>query len=229
MLTYEDNIQQRGLPKWPAMVIVGDSVTEDQAAEIIIKTDTYFPNFKYASNDREFERSLCEMFGVDDEEGHQYEVVEEFRQKYGILDVEYLHNNHIVSAWIGGPHGWVSWEGRVFANTFNIGKWPDIETVAEEWQLIAEAFPYLKLTCQLFSGETCEEDTEPVVEYVVENGNVLVHKPKHRLGPHPTTVDDCAIRDIIFDTRRERGISLMRLKQKVIKVFGHVPQVGSEK
>lgn len=35
-----------------------------------------------------------------------------------------------------------------------------------------EAFPYLDLRCQLLSGESCEEEAKPVVEFIVKDGTV---------------------------------------------------------
>lgn len=35
-------LMSRSLPKWPALVVVGDPVTHDQAAEIIVRTEVCF-------------------------------------------------------------------------------------------------------------------------------------------------------------------------------------------
>ena len=53
-------IKKIALPKWSAMVVKGKSVTEEQAAEIIVRTDSaYFNN-----NDEEFCKKLNrEYFG----------------------------------------------------------------------------------------------------------------------------------------------------------------------
>ena len=44
------------LPKWPGMIVEGDPVTPELAAEIIIRTDSQLPDFTYAGNDSD----LCQ-------------------------------------------------------------------------------------------------------------------------------------------------------------------------
>ena len=47
-----------GLPKWPALLVVGKPVTREQAMEIILRTDDLY----FSSNDRPFNRLLNEYF-----------------------------------------------------------------------------------------------------------------------------------------------------------------------
>jgi hypothetical protein len=91
----------------------------------------------------------------------------------------------IMSSWIGGPHGWIDWEGNIGCNLYNIGKWPAMIDVEWEWNSIAKAFPFLKLRAQLFSGEISEEGITPLVEYVVADGAVRCMEPTACL-PLPT-------------------------------------------
>lgn len=37
-----ENLLDRGLPKWPQMLVTGASVTKEQALEIIRRTDSFF-------------------------------------------------------------------------------------------------------------------------------------------------------------------------------------------
>lgn len=174
------------LPKWPAMVVVGESVSILQAKEILIRTDSLW----FSTNDREFKNSLNEyLFGFKSQ-GYEdiYDTirrelnVDPFKymdlhlKQYNILDINYLRNYRICSSWIGGAHGWCNWDGTIFSSNYNIGKWPKIEEVYDEWCTISEAFPYLDLTCQLLDGETCE-DAKPVIEFRVKKGKVTMHIP----------------------------------------------------
>lgn len=82
-----------------------------------------------------------------------------------------------MSCWIGGTHGWCDWDGTIFANSFNVGKWPTVEEVEKDWQAIAAAFPFLDLRSQLLnrgSSEAVDEGASPVVEFVVRNSRVEV-------------------------------------------------------
>jgi hypothetical protein len=192
----------KGLPKWPAIVVVGDSVTAEQAAEIIIRTNTYL-----YSNEREFvNQAKALIYGLTLDDPSEYDAdvkaiekilgisaqgpgwnkIYEYREarekELGVLDINYLSNHRICSAWIGGPHGWCDWDGTIGCHNYNIGKWPTVEEVYHEWCTIAKAFPFLELRCQLMNHEaSCEEMAEipgPVVEFRVSKGRVrMVENP----------------------------------------------------
>ncbi len=240
-LTVYDDALNLGLPKWPAFVVVGDDVTPRQAAEILIRTDGYLPDFEYASNSRELNRSLSEVFGVPIHDNlhvdypnvddrfdlmvPHWAAVDRLRKRLGILSLEYLSNCQIVSSFIGGPHGWVDWAGRVYSNSTNIGKWPSVETVAKEWVTIAKAFPFLNLRCQLYDKESCEDGRMPVVTFEVSKGQVVVRKADSQfavsISPDiETQVFQCVT---MSSFARESGIKVHLLREKVIEVYGRVP------
>lgn len=175
------------LPKWPAMVVVGDPVEPDEAAIINVRTSS----MEWSSNDHDFKRELNELLGLSSVDPWEFDDVQQrfaaydafkaVEARYGVLDLQYLRNQNVVSSWIGGPHGWCSWSGYICTTSYNIGKWPSVDDVAREWRLIARAFPKLKLKCQLYSGETCEEQIVPLVEFSVSKGRVTVLRPKKEL------------------------------------------------
>lgn len=185
------------LPKWPALLVEGEMVSSDQAAEIIIRTGQW----PVMTNDREWEDIIAKHSGctpsyrnMDYSLPHEQRVAKyeeweesyyEFKGKYKILDLQYMNNNRIASCWVGGAHGWCNWDGDIGSTDYNIGKWPTAEAVFADWKAIAEAFPYLDLTAQLLNveaGEAAGEygDETPVqaiVEYRVKDGKVTVHVP----------------------------------------------------
>lgn len=205
---------QVSLPKWPGMLVLGDNVTLDQAAEIIIRTN-YFP---FCTNNHTFNRMYTRMlFGIDkvyyDLTSEDNSVIEEKCKEYGILPIYYLCNAQILSSWVGGPHGWCKWDGQIKTSCYNIGKWPSIETVYEEWKLIAQTFPFLKLKCQLLNGEICEHDEKelkPLVEYIVENGDVTINYNPKELILEPT---DYGFN--IFDENREVGCDVQQFVKAI--------------
>lgn len=233
-VTYADeSLRTVGLPKWPALVVSGKKVTEKQAAEILIRTDGYMPDYSYAGNDKYYAAEINEIFGLGatgysdgvEEYRNQYAQTEELRERMGILPrLGYLANHQIISSWIGGPHGWCNWNGDIFSNNFNIGKWPSVESVAEEWGAIAEAFPFLELRAQLFKGETGDEDNEPIIEFVVANGKVEITEPGTQLAPPMFDMMGSIMR-VLGDSSRERGIPVNSLKVKLQDVYGEIPQV----
>lgn len=183
------------LPKWPALVVAGEPITTDQAAELLVRTCGSAPS----SNAHAFDAAACGIMGLyyhdwgasteeRDFKTH-WAMLEAQRKSLGLLELEYLTNDRITSAWVGGPKGWCAWDGTIGCRNYNIGKWPSAAEVLVEWQRIAAAFPYLNLTAQLWSGETCEAGVVPVVEYRVLDGVVTMQTPGADLGRPTDTVD----------------------------------------
>lgn len=244
-ITVVGDIMNRRLPKWPAMTVLGDDVTQRQAAEIIIRTDGFIPDFDYASNSRTLNERLSEIFGIPNHRDiHQKPVEERFdimvphwsaldrlRKRLKMLPLHYLHNYQIVSSYIGGPHGWCDWSGRVFTNTYNIGKWPSTEEVANEWSAVAKAFPFLTLDCQLYDKESCEYGRMPVVDFLVKNGRVKVCQASGQslisqslIFESPDIGKMAAAIATQTTMMRESGIPVHQLQEKVIDVYGRVPK-----
>lgn len=146
--------------KWPRLLVEGDWVTEEQANEILIRTH---PQYLFC-NWREWEELACAIMRVPREgarpAGNLRTWWRERTYAWGrlrSLDLEYLTNNRVAAAYIGGPHGWCDWDGRIGCNSFNIGKWPGIGQVTSEWERIAAAFPFLRLRAQLVAEEGAGE------------------------------------------------------------------------
>lgn len=221
------------LPKWPAMVVVGRPVTREQAMEIIIRTD----DLSFCSNDHKFSKALDEYFydvkidkdgwgnvydavitklGISKDlkySNESYDYIDNKRSEVGRLELQYLHNSRIVSSWIGGAHGWCHWGGNIGCNNYNIGKWPSVEDVYNEWKIIAKAFPYLDLTCQLVNHEAdCEDmvdDPRPLVNFIVKNGKVRMKQPDGYLSiPSFPDVN-------ISSFMNERGCTIEQFKEAV--------------
>jgi hypothetical protein len=202
----------RDLTKWPRLLVTGEPVTEQQADEILVRTDDWW----LTSNDHAWAVSaLAAQFGrpmpIDwaapsKDHGERLQRDDEWRKSFGILPLQYVDNHQIMSAWIGGPHGWCDWAGRIGCSTYNIGKWPSVEEVTDDWGMIAAAFPYLDLTAQLVSDEG---DGEPCGQWRVLGG-------KCTFEPEPTE-RICLVDDPMFTFLEpvswERGVSLERLRQ----------------
>jgi len=245
MMTYltTTQIAAIGLPKWPGCDVTGDSITPDQAMEILVRTNgTYFD-----SNDREFEEIVEEIFftAIPHPEWEEnwwtikpdymtpaekariqwnnyWKRSEQYSEEMGMLDIQYLTNDRVVSSYIGGPNGWCDWLGNIYLRGKNIGKWPSTTEVFHEWKTIAEAFPFLNLTCRLLSNEAGYEDEgEPpviAIVYEVSGGGVKVRLPNEEDMNYVTTSSnrmkdvDLFIRDI-NNPFRERGVTPAKWKQ----------------
>ena len=222
-----------GLPKWPALAVVGKPVTREQAMEILIRTDTLY----FSSNDREFDKELnqtiygikiqesgfesenvaiSEFLGIDENEPNSWKKIWDYkdkcREEAGAIPLSYLNNSRIVSSWIGGPHGWCDWDGNIGSRNYNIGKWPSVEDVYDEWTRIAKAFPFLELTCQLMGHEAGPDDGEdkPSIEFKIKAGKVTVKEPKKAIASTSFGTADMVER--FLNSKAERGCSIEMFK-----------------
>lgn len=200
------------LTKWPLLLVTGDPVTEQQANEILIRTDSW----TLSTNDREWEAAAWSITGlVPDRYGRPgWSAVNSFCNDLGVLNLSYLANERITSAWIGGPHGWCDWDGTIGTANYNIGKWPGVDDVTGDWTEIAEAFPYLNLRAQLIPDEG--EAAMPAVEWRIANGSVQTDEAPTRMlrRPHDPQLFT------LFQPGRERGVSLERLALAMEQVRG---------
>lgn len=212
-----------GLPKWPQLVVTGETVTREQTYEILIRTSGLY----FGCNDQEWEQFCREACGYPNDERDAwykltgkpfhdamdafFEKEQTVREQLGILSLNYLGNHQIASAFVHGPYGWLGWDGRIGCHAFNIGKWPDTVEVFNEWAMIAKEWPFLTLTSQLFNKEHVEEGGGPVVEYRVREGVVTAHLPDRALTSQISGVAteglENAMTAILYHRQRERGCS----------------------
>lgn len=198
------------LPKWPGLLVVGEKVTAEQASVILVRT-----NLRYLfSNDKVWLREVRQIMGFDPDEyaKDSWRRDQNAAAALGMLDLEYLANSRIASSWIGGPHGWCDWDGTIGAASYNIGKWPSVEAVRNEWTLIAAAFSFLSLRCQILDTEIGEGGS-PVVEFTVSGGEVSVSEP----GDLVTSVRDLSPAQVLAQMLggSERGCTAEVLRNAV--------------
>lgn len=178
------------LPKWSLCRIEGNKITEEQAMNIILRTDCFFSNDDFFSNDRQFDEKAKKLFEQPmykdfdsnnfNESWNKFEnALHTWSQKYiptkehlyNTLDSLYLVNSWIATCYIGGPHGWCRPDG-VITYSHNIGKYPSVSEVYNELKVIAEKWKFLDFKCTLFNGEECEYIIRPLVTMVVKNGEI---------------------------------------------------------
>lgn len=250
---------QKSLPKWPQMLVTGESIEVNQAKEIIFATDSSLSTYGPHGNDRRFREWFMEITGFNlllpdnlwegayDEKrtieerqsimqrAHKHnKAVEAFSESFDRLGTRYVVNDWVSSAFIGGPHGWCHPDGTIEYSD-NIGKWPGVEEVYEEWCVIAERWPFLTLYVTLMSGESCEYDTSsPVVTFKVSDGQVEIYEGT--LCPHKidgkSNLDDDSFSHLLHalrfdDYSREQGVPrewVVEFAQKVRPIVDDVLQ-----
>ena len=180
-----------GLPKWPQMIVRGQPVTVDQAKEIIRRTDSAFVH-SLSGNDHETIKTIAQKLALPsamwfDQDNRRdwsvqdfhktWEDAQHYRDVWGVISTEYVRNEWVSSAFIFGPNGWCHPDGTI-AFDHNVGKYPSVEAVANDWDLLVTAFPFLDLTATLMSGEGCEDDIRPVATIRVKDGVVTICNPE---------------------------------------------------
>ncbi|MGW4731774.1 hypothetical protein ACWEQC_21870 [Streptomyces shenzhenensis] len=166
------------LTKWPRLLVTGEPITPEQADEVLIRTAN---PWLLQVNDRAWNATVARVFDLDATEyGHATaESTRAAVERYGFLDLTLIYNSRIGSSWIGGPHGWCDWDGRIGCSNYNIGKWPDVEDVTEDWELIARTFPYLDLTAQLVTDEGAGH---VAAQWRVKDGTAELRAPGEQLA-----------------------------------------------
>lgn len=207
----------RKLPKWPQMLVTGVPVTKKQALEIIRRTDTFF-TCGYDGNNNDWNKTVRVMVGLPKEEWWRVKNEDaakfdkkrrDWKKKWGCVYTDYVHNSWVSCAFIFGAHGWCHPDGTIgFVD--NVGKWPTVEEVYNDWCLLARTFKFLKVAVTLMDGEQGEDEKKPVVSMVIEKGKVRLVDPydynvhiEHK-APKERDFEDSTL---ILGTGGEIGIS----------------------
>ena len=215
-----------GLPKWPQCIIVGNKITKEQALEIIRRTDRFFEQGCGGNNHsfNEKARKICRIPIIEDyrtKDGNiEWEKYindnEEYKEKWDIVETNYIKNDWVSSSFIYGPNGWCHPDGTI-SYRFNIGKWPNVEDVYDDLTKIAKAFPFIEMSCTLMSGEHSEKDIESLVTLYVKNGKVTIRKPipKEKLDKEmkPTRLI------MSLDVNKENALSLTEIQTFANKIY----------
>ncbi len=192
------------LPKRPEVFINGLQVTVEQAKEINFRTDTnlsYIDEYGFG-NDRSFRQRCQDLFGWNQvlkmtQNRERWNVTELWAKQLGYIGTSYIHNSWLASCYIGGANGWCRSDGTILMEGQNVGTWPSVAGVVEDWQNLVKAFPFLDLVCTLFSAEAGEDDGYPVATIIVKDGSVTVVEPDlalHQREPVKPDFDDMFVR-----------------------------------
>jgi hypothetical protein len=207
--------------KWPRLVVAGQPVTEDQADHIVVRTNSWMR--RLFSNDKPWQsavEALVVDFGYPPEShshatqgvnqiGDRWRRLGTWCDRLGILNLHYLHNDRVMSTWVGGSHGWCDWDGTIGCTSYNIGKWPSDDEVTEDWQKIAAAFPFLDLTAQVID----DEGAGPLAAQWRIGGGTIVYDPEPtELLAAPSELSEAQVVDRFTNPLAERGVDLDRLR-----------------
>lgn len=202
MYKYKESYEING--KWPQLLITGEQVTNQNIInEILLATDSFFtePTIYAGGNCKEFRRLYQEASGalyiqrfakyleemdVSVQLGEYktsllYHVFEKARERVNYLDTSYVHNTQASSCFVYGPYGWFDVNGKI-KYVDCIGKWPSTDSVYEDFVMIAERWPFIKLnaTCMEVEVQPGLDDPNlkhPLFNIKVENGKAEIMDP----------------------------------------------------
>lgn len=169
------------LPKWPQMVVNGEAVSQDQARDIIIRTDPFFSSIYEVAggNDFKFTDWYQKLSGVYDARkalpDFSFSTLMTFhavvQDALDAIPLNCINNDWASTCFIFGPHGWCHPDGKI-GYCDNVGKWPEARELYDDWSKVASAFPYLDVLVTFMSGESCDDDAEPALQFVVQQSSV---------------------------------------------------------
>lgn len=217
------------LTKWPRLIVVGDPVTREQANDILIRTNQWA---FFSTNDTGWEHAVeaaaAECLGrpiepnpapdVDSERRiammrAHWQRLRDWRERVGVLNLHYLENAQVMSSWMGGPHGWCDWDGRIGCSNYNIGKWPSKDDITEDLTAIAAAWPFLRMHVQVVANEG---EGDLLATWAVQDGKAAPVEPIGLIDQPNDDVEAMALG--FLNPHRERGVSLDRLREALCQV-----------
>lgn len=208
------------LPRSARLVVQGEPVSPEQADVILVRTRYPW----VLSEDKEWQAELEQILGLPDSErehvmmsealsrgmthdwSSHFTASEKAWKRLGLIQLELLHNHQIESFSYLGPHGWCDWDGNIGCSRYDIGKWPTVGKITQEWGLIAGAFPYLTLDCQVL-----DEAHRVAAQWRVEGGSVRPAQITSLVRP----LEEVRFTPVLFDSSWERGVSAERLRSAV--------------
>jgi hypothetical protein len=199
--------------KWPLLLVAGKPVTPEQADDILLRSCGGY----FTGNDPAWERQIAAILGIPFRTGYprmDWQACAAWYKSIGGLDLHYLNNSRVYSAWIGGPRGWCDWDGRIGCGEWNIGKWPGVSEVEEDLAAVAATWPFLQMRVQLVDNEG---EGDLCGEWAVTGGKAMEVEPGGLIVA-PEFDTDAAVLGLVFGHGRERGVSPERLASAYARI-----------
>lgn len=199
------------LTKWPRLLVAGDPVTREQANDILIRTNSRYLD----GNDQAWMVQVAAVYGfaLDHHGFMDWQPANTAFDALGVLDLGHLANEQVTSTWVGGPHGWCDWDGRIGCNTYNIGQYPTRTQVQDDLDAIAATWPFLRMDVQVVADEG---DGDLLAMWQVDAGTAVLVEPGPRLPANE--IDEATLVNRFFTIGAERGVTPDRLREAIAQV-----------
>lgn len=166
------------LPKWSQYIVNGDSITEEQALEIIRRTDHFFTEEHYVTWDC-FEKQVCEICKIPHKkEDTFYRLHDIFKKKWKCLGDFYYFVNDWIYCNSGGAgyHGWCHPDATIGYCNHGYMKYPSVGNFHHELKILGNLFPFLHLYCTIMNADEGLA-TESIITLELKNGIVTCLEP----------------------------------------------------
>ena len=155
-------VREVDLPKYPKMSVTGESVSREQAKQMIFALDDFIATLGTGgyTNDHEWAdwaKKLLRQNRPVLMVNTYMEVLDKTKLTRSILfdyrKAKRVETTHFGVEWsascfIGGPRGWIDPSGEIKFEQ-NIGKYPDVQEVYDDLLILGKKWPNLKLTVSL--------------------------------------------------------------------------------
>ena len=153
--------------KYPQLLIFGEPVKENQAKEIILRTDS-------SIKDLVRQNIHCSSF-VQEKFKHFYNKNFLFGDGIKYLEkIGYIDNLYITNEWIhchlSSPKGWMHLDGNIGHIDGPGYKWPEASELVDEFSSIGKEFSFLKLF--MIVSDTDRENTNPIFALYLNKGKI---------------------------------------------------------
>lgn len=149
---------------YPLIYITGESISKEQAFEIIRRTDLFFFQPERSTESMNLKKDLDMPMNSDDlfyiaehrldkirlfyDRNEYKKAIDVWADKWGCLNINHFHNDIISSSapicWCH-PNGEIYFNGYFYINVTNF-----IESVYNDWKIIANEFKFLNLRVLCF-------------------------------------------------------------------------------
>lgn len=179
-----DSIRPEVTTKWPGLLIWGEPVSEEYALEVIRRTD-YSHMHNVTTNDNEFEnefqwlvfgavRNYADFNTNPVSRDAYWSAVDSAYNALGALELDHLAQEWIATCYVGGNNGWMHPDGKIL-NFKNFGKWPSVDEIQQELDMIVRAFPDLCMNLAWWDKEYSQVidnnwTDEPSGGWIVDKG-----------------------------------------------------------
>lgn len=143
------------LPKCYKLLMIGDSVSQDIASEIIFKTSNWKKLCKDPLIYNLIYKKYCESFPIEDQISYIEFNYNIFLKKIKALTLNNLYNFRLDQF---NLNGWMNWDGALFTNDYEILLTNKLDPIICDIKDLISNFPFLQFKIQIIEEKNKKYD-----------------------------------------------------------------------